>query len=120
MKLPDIFASPANVRDVLQGKPIFNAGDESGEMFVVQSGAVDILINGVLVETVLPEGFFGEISLIEDSLRSADAIARTDCKLLPVNRHHFLSMVDELPQFALYVMKGMADRLRKADKRAMG
>ena len=118
MKLPEIFASPANVRAVPQGTPIFNAGDESGEMFVVESGEVDILIHGVIVETVGPEGFFGEISLIEDSERTADAIARTDCRLLPVNRHHFLVLVDEMPQFALHVMKGMADRLRRADKRA--
>ncbi|WP_395748156.1 Crp/Fnr family transcriptional regulator [Prosthecobacter sp.] len=120
MKLPEIFASPANVRTVLQGTPIFSKGDESGEMYVVQSGEVDIVLNGKIVETVGPEGFFGEISLIEDSLRSADAVARSDCKLLPVNRHHFLFMVDEMPQFALHVMKGMADRLRRADKRAEG
>jgi len=120
MKLPAIFASPANVRTILQGTAIFHIGDESGEMYVVQSGEVDILINGVVVETVGPDGFFGEISLIEDSVRTGDAIARTDCKLLPVNRHHFLFMVDEMPQFALHVMKGMADRLRRADRRAAG
>jgi|UniRef100_UPI003784E2CB CRP/FNR family cyclic AMP-dependent transcriptional regulator len=120
MQLPEIFANPVNIRSFAQGSPIFNAGDESGEMFVVQSGEVEISINGKVVETVGPEGFFGEISLIEDSARAADAIARTDCKLVPVNRHHFLYMVDEMPQFALHVMKGMADRLRKADKRAAG
>ncbi|HBJ87262.1 MAG: cyclic nucleotide-binding domain-containing protein [Prosthecobacter sp.] len=120
MKLPEIFANPVNIRSFAQGSPIFNAGDDSGEMFVVQSGEVEISINGKIVETVGPEGFFGEISLIEDSARAADAIARTDCKLLPVNRHHFLYMVDEMPQFALHVMKGMADRLRNADKRAAG
>lgn len=120
MKLPEIFASPANMRTVLQGTPIFRKGDESGEMYVVESGEVEILINGVVVETVRAEGFFGEISLIEDSLRTADAVARTDCKLLPVNRHHFLYMVDEIPHFALHVMKGMADRLRRADRRALG
>lgn len=120
MKLPAIFASPANMRTVLKGTPIFKKGDDSGEMYVVDSGEVDIVINGVIVETVRSEGFFGEISLIEDSVRSADAVARTDCKLLPVNRHHFLYMVDEIPQFALHVMKGMADRLRRADRRASG
>ena len=120
MKLPAIFASPANMRTVLKGTPIFKKGDDSGEMFVVESGEVDIVLNGVIIETVRAEGFFGEISLIEDSLRTADAVARTDCKLLPVNRHHFLYMVDEMPQFALHVMKGMADRLRRADRRAQG
>jgi len=120
MKLPEIFASPANVRTILPGTAIFNIGDESGEMYVVQSGEVDIVLNGVVIETVGPDGFFGEISLIEDSARTADAVARTDCKLLPVNRHHFLFLVDEVPQFALHVMKGMADRLRRADARAAG
>jgi CRP/FNR family cyclic AMP-dependent transcriptional regulator len=118
MKLPEIFSNPVNIRPFTQGTPIFNIGDDSGEMFVVQSGEVDIIINGKIVETVGPEGFFGEISLIEDSARAADAVARTDCKLVPVNRHHFLYMVEEMPQFALHVMKGMADRLRNADRRA--
>jgi CRP/FNR family cyclic AMP-dependent transcriptional regulator len=120
MKLPEIFSSPANVRAVPAGTRIFSQGDESGEMFVLDSGEVDILIHGVVIETVRAEDFFGEISLIEDSARSADAVARTDCRLLPINRHHFLTMVEEIPQFALHVMKGMADRLRNADKRAEG
>ena len=84
----------------------------------MQTGEVDIVINGVVVETVGPDGFFGEISLIEDSVRTADAVASTDCTLLPVSRHHFLFMVDETPMFAIHVMRGMANRLRKADKRA--
>lgn len=118
MKLPNIFASPVNIRSFVKGAPIFNAGDDSAEMYVVESGEVDIVINGKIVETVGPDGFFGEISLIDDSCRTADAVARTDCRLLPVNRHHFLFMVDETPMFALHVMKGMADRLRNADRRA--
>ncbi len=118
MKLPEIFANPVNVRTFAQGAPIFSVGDDAGEMFVVETGEVDIVIDGKVVETVVPQGFFGEISLIEDSPRTADAVARTNCRLLPVNRHHFLYMVDEMPQFALHVMKGMADRLRRADHRA--
>jgi CRP/FNR family cyclic AMP-dependent transcriptional regulator len=120
MILPEIFASPANVRSILQGTAIFSKGDESGEMYVVQSGEVEIVLNGKIVETVGPDGFFGEIALIEESVRAADAIARTDCKLLPINRHHFLVMVNEMPEFALHIMKGMADRLRRADRRAEG
>lgn len=118
MKLPQIFSNPVNIRSFVAGSSIFNIGDDSGEMFVVQSGEVDILINGQVVETISPDGFFGEISLIDETTRTADAVAKTDCKLLPVNRHHFLYMVEEMPQFALHVMKGMADRLRNADRRA--
>ncbi len=116
MKLPQIFASPANRRSFLKDAVIFKAGDEAGEMFVVDHGEVDIVIDGLVVETVGTDGFFGEMSLIDDSPRSADAVARTDCMLLPVNRHHFLFLVDETPLFALHVMKGMADRLRRTTR----
>ncbi|MFN0079599.1 MAG: Crp/Fnr family transcriptional regulator [Prosthecobacter sp.] len=116
MKLPQIFADPANIRSFVQGAVIFQAGDDAGEMFVVHTGEVDIVINGEVVETIGPDGFFGEMSLIDDSVRSADAVARSDCRLLPVNRHHFLFLVNETPLFALHVMKGMADRLRRAAK----
>lgn len=118
MKLPLVFSNPANTRACPKGTVIFQKGDEALEMFVVQSGEVDILINGEVVETIGPDGFFGEMSLIDDTARSADAVAKTECSLIPVNRHHFLFMVDEIPFFALHVMKGMADRLRKADRRA--
>jgi CRP-like cAMP-binding protein len=116
MKLPQSFASPP--RTFVSGATIFKAGDDAREMFVVESGEVDLIVNGEIVETVGPDGFFGELALIDDSTRSADAVARSDCRLLTLTRHRFLFMVDEIPLFALQVMKGMADRLRMADKRA--
>ena len=114
MNLPQHFADPANVRSFTSGTTIFKTGDEATEMFVVESGEVEILVDGRIIETVGPKGFFGEMSLVDDSTRSADAVARSDCRLVSVNRHRFLFMVDEMPFFALQIMKGMADRLRKA------
>jgi CRP/FNR family transcriptional regulator, cyclic AMP receptor protein len=119
MKLPQIFSNPTNIRAYSKDAVIFQKGDEALEMFVVQSGEVDICIGGSVVETIGPDGFFGEMSIIDDTVRSADATAKTDCTLLPVNRHHFLFMVDETPLFAIHVMRGMAERLRKAAKRAV-
>ena len=80
------------------------------------------LISREDVYRAVPERTFKRRLAEKGNLKTeeADAIARTDCKLVPVNRHHFLYMVDEMPQFALHVMKGMADRLRNADKRAAG
>jgi CRP-like cAMP-binding protein len=83
-------------------------------MFIVQDGEVDIVVGGKVVETVGPDGFFGELALIDSTPRSADALARTNCKLLPLNQHRFTFMVDEIPFFAIRVMKVMADRLRRA------
>ncbi|WP_367873516.1 cyclic nucleotide-binding domain-containing protein [Luteolibacter sp. Populi] len=116
MKLPNIFSDPSKLRHFAAGATIFKAGDPGDEMFVVEEGEVDIVIDGTVVETVGPEHFFGELALIDEAPRSADAVARTDCKLIPLNQRQFTFLVDEIPFFALRVMKVLADRLRKADR----
>lgn len=113
MRLPRPILNESNLREFEPGQPIFKVGDLGDEMFVVQEGEVDILADGRLIETVRPEGFFGELALIDHAPRSADAVARTRCKLASLNEHRFLFMIDEVPFFALKVMKVMADRLRR-------
>ena len=65
-----------------------------------------------LIRTVGKGGLVGEMALIDDSPRSADAVARTDCLLTPVDERRFLFLVHETPMFALQVMTVMAERLR--------
>lgn len=116
MRLPQLFSVPSDIITFAQGHTIFRRGDEAGQMYVVEKGIVDILIGGRVVESIGPDGFFGEMSLIDDAPRSADAVARTDCRLVGLNRRRFVFMVDEVPLFALHVMKGMADRLRRSPR----
>ena len=115
MLLPHIFSDTSKLRSFAAGESIFKAGDPGTEMFIVQQGEVDILIKGTVVETVGQEHFFGELALIDEAPRSADAVARTDCRLLPLNQREFTFLVDEIPFFAIRVMKVLADRLRRAD-----
>ena len=114
MRLPTLFGDPTQTREFSAGATIFEPGQPGAEMFIVQSGEVDIQIGDQVVESVGPDGFFGELALIDNNPRSTRAVARTDCKLLPLDQHRFTFMVDEVPFFALRVMKVMADRLRRA------
>lgn len=81
-------------------------------MYIVVEGDVDIVISDKVIETVGPGGILGEMALIDNKARSATAIAKTDCKLLPINKTHFVFLVQETPYFALQVMRTMAERLR--------
>ena len=45
------------------GEVIFRAGDPGDNMYV-RSGEVEIELNGKVIETVAPGGFFGEMALI--------------------------------------------------------
>jgi len=58
----------------------------------------------------------GEMALIDSSARSANAIAKSDFKLAPIDKKQFLYRVEQTPCFALHVMKVLADRLRRMDK----
>jgi CRP/FNR family transcriptional regulator, cyclic AMP receptor protein len=67
--------------------------------------------------TVLgPGSFFGEMSLLDQGPRSATVTAETDMHLLVMGSREFSSLVDEVPTVALRVMRGLAERLREAER----
>ena len=88
-------------------------------MSIVQEGEVEIRIGNKVLEMVSVDGFFGEMALIDAGTRSATAIVKTDCKLVPITEKQFLFMVQETPFFALRVMRTLTARLRQVDRRLM-
>ena len=98
------------------GQTIFKQGEHGHMMYMIQDGEVDIVYLGTVLETVGPGGIIGEMALIDHSPRTASAIARTDCRVLPMNEKHFYYMVQATPDFALNVMRVMAERLRRMDR----
>jgi CRP-like cAMP-binding protein len=69
------------------------------------------------VEELGSGGVFGEMALIDTGTRSATAIAKTDCRLVPINERRFQFLVQQTPNFALQLMRIIADRLRRMDSR---
>ncbi|MCR4954041.1 MAG: Crp/Fnr family transcriptional regulator, partial [Treponema sp.] len=61
---------------------------------------------------VLKKGdMFGEMALIENKPRSANAIAHSDCTLMVINRSNFNQMVATQPQLVAKLTTTLADRL---------
>jgi CRP-like cAMP-binding protein len=92
---------------------IFKEGDAGDFMYGVISGEIDILIGGQVVEVVEANSIFGEMALIDDSPRSASAVAKTDCKLAVIDQRRFKALIQQKPFFAIQVMGVLADRLRR-------
>ncbi len=115
MQLSHLFRNPEFFVPYNAGDVIFKEGEPGKTMYVVLEGEVDVLLRDRIVETIGPEQFFGELALIEERPRSATAVARTRCKLAPINHARFNFLVQQTPHFALHVMRGMADRLRRRD-----
>jgi CRP/FNR family cyclic AMP-dependent transcriptional regulator len=95
-----------------KGKLIMVTGQAGALMYVVTEGRVAISIRGAVVERVGPGGVFGEMALIDQSPRAANAVAETDCALLAINRNVFLSLVKSEPTFGISLLSAMAERLR--------
>lgn len=107
-------------RSYKSGEKIFSEGDAGHELFVVKTGSVAVR-HGNRTLHVMTEGeIFGEMALVDAAPRSADAVAETDCTLVPLSEKQFLFMASEAPFFALSVMRVLATRLRNANKALPG
>lgn len=113
----DLFRRDENAQSFVAGQTIFREGDHGDSMYVLIEGQVDLMVHGTLVETLEPGGMFGEMALLDAAPRIATVIAKTDCKVVPINQKRFTFLVQQTPHFALQLMRVIADRLRRMDQR---
>ncbi|MEA3193100.1 MAG: hypothetical protein QOD26_1433 [Betaproteobacteria bacterium] len=95
-----------------KGQVIMVAGQTGALMYVVLEGKVAISIRGAVVQFVGPGAVFGEMALIDQSPRSANAAAETDCVLLGINRQVFLNLIKSDPTFGASLLTAVAERVR--------
>ena len=113
------FQGARNLVVVQAGVPLFNEGEPGKTMYVLMEGSAAVVVAGQVVEVAGPGALLGEMALVDSSVRSATAIARSDCRLLPINRTQFDLLVRESPEFARHVMTVIAARLRQMNRRLL-
>ena len=100
-----------------EGHVLFHEGDAGDEMYIVQSGTVELLkaIGGeTRVLSTLEKGdFFGEMSVLEDVPRSASARAKTDVELVRINGTTFDAMLKSNTEIAVRMMRKLSRRVRE-------
>ncbi len=98
------------------GEKIFLEEDPGDYMYLVIEGKVSIVTFGTVLENVGMHGIFGELALIDNSARSAAALAAEPTEVALINRDTFLELVRHNPAFSLYVMRQLAGRIRRMNK----
>jgi CRP/FNR family cyclic AMP-dependent transcriptional regulator len=112
MNPAELFRQEAGVLRVAAGDFLFREGDSEDKMYVLLEGEMKILLGDFVLETARPGTLIGEMALIDDSPRTASAVAKTPCHLAEIDRRRFHFLVQQTPHFATHVMKTLADRLR--------
>ena len=73
------------------GGVIFNKGDPGECMYVVQSGAIEMVIGERVVELCGPNEAIGFMSVIDDAPRSSTARVKEACEVSVIDRRKFRS-----------------------------
>ena len=116
MNFATLFQHETDLLEILAGQPLFKSGDDlNSTMYVLMAGTAEVLVNGKVVETAGPGAILGEMAMIDQGVRSATVIARTNCKFVVIGRKRFDFLVQQTPNFALGVMRVIANRLRRTD-----
>ena len=112
MNPAELFRQDADALQLAPGDFLFREGDKRDKMYVLLEGEMDIRLGDFVVETARPGALIGEMALIDDSPRAANAVAKTPCRLATIDKRRFHFLIQQHPQFATHVMKELADRLR--------
>jgi CRP-like cAMP-binding protein len=109
-----------------EGAPILEQDSLGAALFIIKEGRVAVRrrehTGEVRELAVLREGeLFGEMSLIEDQLVSADVVALTPVELLCLPRRDFELLLEKNPALAAKIYRSfcrsLSDKLRKANTR---
>jgi CRP/FNR family cyclic AMP-dependent transcriptional regulator len=106
------------------GEVIFNEGQPSEDIYVIERGGVRIQREtpfGVQhLSTVRAGSVFGEMNFIDGRSRSADAVAEGPTKLLRVSHGALREVFEAEPDLALAFLRefwrGLADKVREANE----
>jgi MFS family permease len=79
--------------DIPAGETLFRQGDHGDRFYIVESGEVEIEIDGRVANVLGPGDHFGEIALLRDIPRTATARARKETQLYALERDAFLGAV---------------------------
>jgi membrane protein len=100
-------------RPLEPGAVLFREGESGAEMYYVLEGGIVLTKGGRELRTMAPGDFFGEMSMLLESARTATAAAGSaGARLVTITRDNFDTILRENPGIVLTVLKEMALRLK--------
>lgn len=109
-------------RNFPKGRVIVTEGEPSQSLYILLSGRAKVQRSDtegkeVILAVIGPGECFGEMSLIDESPRSASVITTESSDFMSINKESFKAMMMSSPEICLRIMIGLVRRLREADKK---
>lgn len=101
-------------RTFAEGETLFEEGDQGRDLYVLLGGSVRVLKRGHEVAVIdEPGAYFGEMSVLLGTPRTATVVAAEGSRLLVVPQDHVEAFFGDTPRLALRIARGLAERLAK-------
>ncbi len=106
---------------IAKDETLFHAGDPGDAMYLILHGSVSIQLGDLEIVRIERRDCFGEMAVIDNLPRSADAVAAEDTDLLRIDAQSFDELLQEKHQIVKGIFKVLSSRLRESTaKRVTG
>ncbi|MBL8923391.1 MAG: cyclic nucleotide-binding domain-containing protein [Myxococcaceae bacterium] len=114
----DVIGARMSEQSFVKGSAVFRAGDPGDAIFFLVRGTVAIRDGQrVLVKLDAPE-CFGELAVLSNEARSADAICESSCDVLKLKANEFNELIATRPAVQRQMMLTLVKRVREAGRRS--
>src|SRR5512140_1864343 len=114
-------AESVTKRRFKRGEIIVEQGQKSNTLFIILTGRIRVVTadkrgREVILATLQPGDYIGEMSLIDNEPHSATVRAEVQTDMLTLGRAEFARCLPENSSLSYAIMRGLVSRLRNADR----
>jgi CRP/FNR family cyclic AMP-dependent transcriptional regulator len=117
-------AKLTNFQSFRNGDVIVREGARDQQFFLIVSGEVEVIkglgsANEWCLRTLGPRGYFGEMALIDDLVRTSSIVAKTDTQVLILDQLNLREQIEKNPGMAIELLQMLGRRIRDIEKKTM-
>ena len=101
--------------EVQSGTVLCRQGSYGRETFFIAAGEAEVAVDGLHVAKLVRGDFFGEMAIIEGSLRTANVVALTTMELFVLSPGELEALLADVPRIARRMLATLSTRLRLAN-----
>ena len=102
------------------GADILREGEIGTTLFILGNGQAEIFVQAndqaILVDTVGPNNYFGEMAFLGETTRTATIRAKSDCQVLTIDEIDFMPIARSNPNLLRNLLRQIIGHLRRNDQ----
>jgi len=106
--------------EVPAGVAVFKQGEVGGEVYIIESGQIELLARGAVLATLGPGDFLGEMSLLDKQPHLVTAQAKTRARLLRIENTILAEVLSQNGAIGLSLLRQLVARYGQAERRETG